>query len=220
MAAHRWETSQDNTVPSHLDHLILGCTDLERAIALVADGTGVRAAFGGVHPGRGTQNALLSLGVGQYLEIVAPDPAQSELRQYSTIRDMVDPHLVGWAAGTQDIDALATQLRSAQIACDGPTDGSRSRPDGRTLRWKTLVLRDDEVGLLPFFIQWGAASIHPSVDAPPGCRLAMLSAATPDVRGLSSTAATLDLDIAITRGGRRQLLARIIGPHGDLELSS
>jgi Glyoxalase-like domain len=90
-------------VPTLLDHILLGSNDLEHGIAFVEQHTGVRAAFGGVHPGRGTQNALLSLGERRYFEIIAPDPKQNDIQpwavhQLNIIKELTTPRLIGWAA--------------------------------------------------------------------------------------------------------------------------
>jgi len=130
-------------VPAMLDHILLGCNDLQRGIDFVEQHTGVRAAFGGVHPGRGTQNALLSLGVRRYLEIIAPDPQQtaSSSELPAKLKKLSEPRLVGWAAHPGDLQVLAADLGKAGIAAAGPTPGSRKRPEGSTLQWKTVCCR-------------------------------------------------------------------------------
>jgi hypothetical protein len=201
-------------VPTVLDHILLGSSDLDAGIEFVKKHTGVTAAFGGVHPGRGTRNALLSLGDRHYLEIIAPDPAQPGSPDDYDLKKLTAPRLVGWAAHPGDLNAFAARLRNARLAFDGPTPGSRRRPDGRLLEWKTLNLHDDRAGLLPFFIEWSADTVHPSVDAPAGCKILRFELSTPDSAELQRLSTLLDLGVYIAHGEKPQLLARIAGPDG------
>jgi Glyoxalase-like domain len=213
-------TRAANEVPILLDHFILGCNDLDHGLAFVEQRTGVRAAFGGVHPSRGTRNALLSLGERLYLEIMAPDPAQQATAQISRLRELKDPAIVGWAAHPGDLEKFAAHLREASVLFDGPQPGSRQRPDGQLLHWKTLNLKDDQGGLLPFFIEWSADSLHPSADAPKGCTLSHFGAVTTKPDQLNKITNLLQLDMPVLRGDKIELQAVIIGPKGELAVSS
>ena len=200
------------------DHVIAGCRDLTHAIATIEAATGVRAALGGSHPGKGTRNALLSLGHLRYLEIVAPDPAQPKLEWFGAIRDMDEPRLIGWAARAGNIGAIAQHLRDAQIPFTGPHAGSRIRPDGATLSWHTVVLEDDANGLLPFFIEWDAASEHPSAGAPAGCEMQDFGVTYSDATRWSAAATTLGITLPAQPGTPPRLHARIRGPFGTMDL--
>jgi hypothetical protein len=207
--------------PRMLDHILLGIDDLDRGIAFMEERTGVHAAFGGVHPGRGTQNALLRLGTRRYLEIIAPDPKQTSLAAYRELRTMREPRLLTWAVHTEDIAASAKKVTDAGFAVDGPADGSRARPDGKVLHWKALRLKDDRGGLLPFFIEWGRDSVHPSVDAPSGCHLVRFAAASSNPEELRTVVARLGVELEVEKASSKsQLRARIAGAKGNAELSS
>ena len=212
----------ENEVPTLLDHILLGSNDLRNGIEFVEQHTGVRAVFGGVHPGRGTQNALLSLGERRYLEIIAPDPAQPDVKNplATGLHSLKEPRLVGWAAHPGNLAAFAQRLKHAGVAFEGPTPGSRKRPDGRLLQWQTLGLADDASGLLPFFIEWAPDSVHPSADAPKGCTVTRFSAEAPDPTKLAGTLKLLNLDLHVGKGEKPRLMATIVGPKGTLELSS
>jgi hypothetical protein len=211
-----------------LDHILLGCSDLDRGIAFVEGHTIIPPAFGGVHPGRGTRNAILSLGEPRreelnprrYLEIIGPDPHQHGAPDHYGLLKLTQPRLVGWAAHPGDLDQFATRLRNAGIAFDGPNPGSRKRPDGRLLQWKTLNLRDDLGGLLPFFIEWSADTVHPSVDAPRGCHLARFEILSPNLEELKSEATTMGLGVEIAKSDKPQLRATISCAGNELVLTS
>jgi hypothetical protein len=218
--AENTENADDDDVPALLDHILLGCNDLDRGIQLVEEATGVRPAIGGVHPGRGTRNALLSLGERRYLEIIAPDSSQGPVVHFPQILGMTEPRLIGWAVHPPDIAAVAKQLRENQVAFTGPDDGSRKRPDGRVLNWKTINLADDRHGLLPFFIEWSADSVHPSKDAPAKCTLDYFEILSVDPEELAATLKRIGLDLPVQRSDKARLHALISGAKGDIKLST
>jgi len=162
-----------------LDHILVGAPDLDRAIAEVERRTGVRAIYGGSHPGVGTRNALIAIGNGAYLEIIAPDPTQpkpSEFGKFVGSLKTMTP--LGWAYHTTNLDGLRTAMRARGVHVERIEPGSRKRPDGRTLRWRTFEIGSEE-DVSPFFIEWGRGSPHPSLSAARGCRLSQFSVGGP-----------------------------------------
>ena len=216
---------QEGAVPAAraLDHLLLGIGDLDQGIAWVEKTTGVKAAVGGTHPGMGTRNALLSLGGRRYLEIIAPDPAQKEFRFSIDVRKLSEPRVITWAAGTTDIEALAKRARAAGLEVFGPREGSRARPDGRMLAWKTLGIQNtlgaDGVEPIPFFIEWAAGSVHPSQDSPAGCELQELAIAHPQPDAVAGMLEKLGVRSDVKKADRARLTAQIQTPKGKAGLS-
>src|SRR5689334_6340501 len=122
------------------DHLLLGISDLDHEIDWVEQRTGVRAVYGGVHPGRGTRNALVSLGPAHYVEIIALDPEQNVSKPQFQLKSLTEPRLINFAVRTNDIEKTAASLRRSGLHVVGPRDGSRRTPTGALLRWKSLAV--------------------------------------------------------------------------------
>ena len=201
-----------------MDHLVFGVPNLEQGIDLVEGETGVRAEFGGRHPGRGTHNALLSLGGRQYLEIIAVDPEQPSTSEllFPGLRGLKEPGFIGWADAVPDIGEVIRRARAANIATVGPLDGSRAQADGSMLEWKTLRLAS-ELALVPFFIAWGKAT-HPSETTPKGCRLKSFAIEHPRADELRKLLAALGAEAEVRTGAKARLTARLETPKGEVNL--
>jgi hypothetical protein len=208
---------------SIVDHILLGISDLDRGIEWVEKITGVRPAIGGVHPGMGTRNALLSLGGKMYLEVIAPDPKQSVFKFDIDLKKMTEPQLITWAATSNDIDTLAKRAKEHLFQIFGPRDGSRTRPDGKILKWKTLAIAnqfaDTQIEPLPFFIQWSADSVHPSEDSPKGCELVSFEIEHPKASDLIDAFKKFGIDITVKETKGVRLIANLKTPKGNVSLS-
>jgi hypothetical protein len=205
-----------------VDHLLLGASDLDRGIAWVEQRTGVKPAIGGVHPGRGTRNALLSLGDGKYLEVIAPDPAQTTYTFQIDVRALTEPKLITWAAGATDIEAVARRAKTAGYQVFGPMDGSRARPDGTKLAWRTLGIANGfaagGIEPIPFFIQWSSGTVHPSVDSPKGCALRELRMTHPNASAVTTVLGAVGIEADVAGAPEASIHATITTPKGLVHL--
>lgn len=206
---------------SHIDHIILSIDNLERGIDILEQATGVRPVFGGAHPGRGTQNALLSLGNNQYIELLAPNLADTSAAVKAAAQQLTahfsqfkTPTPNGWAIRVADAEGERARLVDVGFKASDVRPGSRAKPDGQVLSWKTFDPWGIKNELLPFAIQWGAGTQHPSTTSPAGCRLvdfSMESAAADSTRALFARAGYL---VTVRAGSKEQLHVVIDCPRG------
>ena len=189
---------------AQFDHLVVAIRSLPEGIAEFERATGVKATIGGKHPGRGTENALVSLGDGKYLEIIAPQEGAQLSPMDEGMRKIDTLHIIGWAVSVSDVDAAVAALKQANVAATSPQPGARVTPAGTRLEWTTLGLADRTIAMAPFFINWSASTKHPSTTAPGGCSLRTLTITDPTSDRLAAALKALAVDgVAYAKGPPR-----------------
>lgn len=203
-----------------IDHLVFATPELEAAIEDLEQRLGVRAAPGGRHSGRGTHNALLGLGSGAYLEIIAPDPGQPTPAGGLPfgLGGLDRPRLAWWAARSTDIDGQVRRALERGYDPGTVVGMSRERPDGVRLEWRlALGAWPAAAPLVPFLIDWGATP-HPSAAAPAGVRLLELRGEHPDPPSIQELLAALEVRLPVVEARDPALVALLDTPRGRVEL--
>lgn len=171
-------------MPTRLDHLVLGTSDLDKGSAWLSRFLGVTLSPIGRHERMGTHNRLLSLGPDAYLELIAIDPDglepfmprwfgmdTAEVQERIQLR----PRLVGWVARTDDIEAACEKT-------GGILGGIHPMARG-DFSWRITIPDDGypvESALVPALIQWDG-SLHPCDRLPDQqCRFEWMEAAHPN----------------------------------------
>lgn len=203
--------------PLVFDHAILAGPALPALVGAFEARTGVPATPGGRHAGQGTHNALVGLGRGRYLELLAPDPDAQDGPFRASIAYLGAPALHTWCARGGDADAFEARVRAVGLEPRRITM-ERTRPDGVRLAWQLVFVEGHPfAGLVPFFIDWGG-SPHPSttlgaplewrslaLEHPDGARLAALLVALGGVPD----------GVRVGPGAAPRLVATWRGPRGD-----
>jgi hypothetical protein len=204
-----------------VDHLVYGVSNLDQGVEAMERLLGVRAGPGGKHAGAGTHNAVLSLGRGSYLEIIAPDPEQPDPPQPRPfgLDRLHEPRLITWATRVQNIERRAESAKLLGYDPGPVVPMSRKLPDDSELHWRLTppdIMRGG--GLVPFLIEWEPGR-HPSETAPAGCHLRDLEGEHPHPADIETMLAALEIDLPVSSAGRAALIATIDCPRGEVVLS-
>jgi hypothetical protein len=118
---------------------------------------------------------------------------------------------------------LAKRVTASGLTATDPRPGSRARPDGRTLEWTTLTVASgfaaNGVDPMPFFIEWGASSVHPSQDSPAGCSLTSFELEHPEPDRLKKTLEQVGVEAVVRQAARPGLIAVLKTLAGPLRLA-
>ncbi|NYI07330.1 VOC family protein [Allostreptomyces psammosilenae] len=208
------------TIEPTLDHLVYAVPDLQAGVEAVHRATGHRPVEGGRHVGKGTRNYLLGLGGAAYLEIIGPDPEQTEPegpRPFGLDR-LLAPRLVTWAVAPADLDATITAARDSGYDPGDPVPMGRRTPAGDLLQWRLTPSRVAHDGLVPFLIDWGTTR-HPASGDLPVVELLSFSAIHPDPAALRADLAALGVRLDVTGGHAPALTAVVRGADGPVTLT-
>lgn len=194
------------------DHLAISAASLEQGALAIEAMLGVGLESGGKHAFMGTHNRLLSLGPGEYLEVIAIDPEApppDRPRWFRLDRFSGPPRVTNWVLRIDDLDAA---LAEAPPGAGRPV--ALERPP---FRWRMGVPDD---GALPFddafpaLIEW-QGSLHPARALPDrGCRLLRLEISHPKGDRLRAVLPIADRRISIVTGPKA-IRAEIATPHGE-----
>ena len=204
----------------HVDHLVYASPDLQTGIDQIETLLGIRAVFRGRHLEFGTHNAQLALGPQCYLEIIAPDPEQTDSQGplLFSLDTITEPRLVTWVARTDQVEELAARQLDRGLKLGRVGSGCRNTPEGSIVTWKATnpytVIAD---GVVPFLIDW-EQSPHPAGSAPPGAQLIDLRVEHPEPDHVQTILEQLELELPVSQGPQPALVATIDCPLGRVEL--
>lgn len=202
-----------------IDHLVYATNDLAATCRDLEMRLGVRASPGGQHPGRGTRNALISIGPKAYLEIIGPDTLQPETKAaWFGIDQLTFPRLVAWAVRVNDLESFVEEI-STRATIGVVRSGERTTPDGTRLSWQlTEPQLINGIGVVPFLIEWNSQE-HPGDSATRGPGFLQLRIEHPEPELIRNQLSWLGLDVTIQQCSRPALVALFDGANGPIELS-
>jgi hypothetical protein len=219
---------QGNEPAVQIDHIIWAVPDLDAGAEYLMELSGVEPITGGVHPGRGTRNKLISAGDNMYLEVIAPDPAQmpfdpaaNPVKAFADrISKMDGPEVDMFAYASSDLEFMAEAGRKLGLQVVGPTPGQRRTPEGELIRWSHVDFIGHGFGqFIPFAINW-LDSPHPSTTSPEGAVIEGVTVQHPRADELRRIYEGLRIPAKVVKGDEPVIIVHMRSDKGAFELRS
>lgn len=202
------------------DHAIYAVRDFEAAARRFWDDHRLAAVPGGRHAGWGTANWIVPLGP-SYLELIGVQSQEEASRSFLG-QHLIDvlregERFIGWVVRPELFDD------AVERAGLEASEGSRVRPDGALVRWRSagveVAMQDPS---LPFFIEWLVPDeLHPG-RMPAEHRVQPFGISWVQVRGdesaLRSWLGDESLPVRVTPGTPGLVAVGIDTDHGDVLL--
>lgn len=191
---------------------------MDAAIAEFEVKLGVRPIFGGYHKSQGTKNALLNLDKGMYLELLAADHTNTEIKppRWMGIDVLEKSQITRWALKSEDLERDSHILKGHQNDMGEIKGGSRVTSKGALLKWKMIMpLPEPEVEILPFIVDWSQSETHPHHELPEmNCQLVELYATHSTPKIYDAILQQLNFDLRIENKKETSINALIKCPKG------
>ena len=199
-----------------IDHLVYCVPDLATAVELLSDHWGVEPVLGGRHLTKGTKNALLNLGDGAYLELLALDGENKEVAapRWMGIDHIERPTLTRWAIKSEKLEEDRAIISSRRPDLGEVFSGSRERTDGQLLEWSMLLpAASPTVEIVPFAVDW-LGSEHPTKALPAECSLKELRLFHPDPETIQELFTALSIERSVHFAPEPAIQAYLETPNG------
>lgn len=204
-----------------IDHIVYSVLDLDKAMNEIENQLGIRPIFGGYHKTQGTKNALLDLDSGCYLEILAIDHDNIDIKspRWMGIDYLCEPRITRWALKSDNIESDSEILKSHNDEMGTIYQGSRKTTTEETLAWKMILpLASPDIELVPFMVDWSDSTFHPTEKLQKGCSLKEISFAGSAADIQNPIFNELGISNIISNTDNTEISVTIEGPDGFIIL--
>lgn len=189
-----------------VDHIVYAVPNLEQACDELEKGLGIRPVFGGYHQTQGTKNALLNLGNGAYLELLAVDMENKVIPPPRWMGvDLIDKaRITRWALKSQNLESDSTYLQSYNSELGKIQGGQRKTQDGSLLKWQLIMPTSTPMmDVLPFMVDWQESSHHPTDRLAEVCPLLEVKIAHPQAEKIQTIFEQLGVQLEVKKGAEK-----------------